>query len=414
MQLSILKNRNLYSLAGYLTANTLAYRLLQYTLPWVVYDLTLSGVQAALTFGAGIAPYLLFSFLGSAFIDCFNRKKILLYISAFSCLSLVAFSTLILHFEFSSTLGYVYVTSFLISCLHSLESPAFDGTVVDFFQESDFTAINIVRESILVLFAFAGPILAQILVEWIGGTQSILFTSALYLCSFIMISFSKQIKDTSLNKEFSSIGEIVYEQSQLIKEGITYMFRSNNPLLIVLFMSVMANLLIGTRDTVLVNISRHSASINTELFSLSGVCISIIALVIFFLSVHFFRKFDTFSLLIKILFFYALTICVMSFTKSKMLLLALYGIVCVLEISYNIMSRTFRQVISPHSLIGRISGIFRSLAYSTLNIGAFSISFLFKFFTAESILIISGIWIAIVAIIALILKMNFCKPVSEV
>src|SRR5262249_39804745 len=104
MQLPIIKNRNLYSMGGYLLTSTLAYRLLQFTLPWVVYDLTQSGTQMALSFGVGVAPYMLFSFLGSGFIDCFNRKKILQYASAISFLILIAFMIFILHFQLSNAL----------------------------------------------------------------------------------------------------------------------------------------------------------------------------------------------------------------------------------------------------------------------------------------------------------------------
>lgn len=401
MQRSLFRDVNYYLLMGYQFSNGIADALFRFCIPWLVYDITGSPIQMTITFGISMLPYLLFSFLGGAIIDCFNRRRILLITSLLSFFTLLIFYSLFFQESFTLELGVLYCIAFLLASYNAFDQPALDASIVEYFQKNQLISINSSIEVILSISSVAGPLIAGFLIQWIGVKHAIIFIAFFYMLSFLLIKLSRPIQESSLNKKFEDVGELIYEQGQLIKEGFTYLLRpSGSPVLLIICMTFLSNVCLGPLDPLLLFIGRNTFNMNSESFASLISTISLTAVLVLVIVPSKLKKIDTFLIIIAALVVQAFAYLCIGLFQIIPVVFSAYFLITLSASIYVIFARTLRQATVPPPLSGRVASITRSIAPAGTGLGAVFSSLFLQFVPVEIFFILNGVLMTFVVVVS--------------
>lgn len=416
IQKSLLRKKNFFLLMGYQLCAGLADKMVQFVIPWLVYDLTGSATQMVFTFGISMAPHLMFSLFGGTLVDYFDRRKLLLVSTFLNTVIVFIFSLFILNFNVMLDVDLICILCFLISTFN-----AFDASLVDYFEKKEFVSVNSTIEVMLSLCNTFGPLITGGFIVIFGAKQTLFIAAIVYLASYILIKLSKPMAKFSLCKSFSGLGELLYENVQLTKAGLAYIFRSKNPILLSLAMTVSVNLILGTnnliagtKDILVTFIVRESLRVNIELFSSIISFVSLMALIVIAFIANKLKRIQPFTIMTSVLLVVALSSVVIGCSEDKIFILIFYCVTIVAESLYKIFAKAFRQTIVPPEMMGRVAGITRSLVYCASAGGAFLAGFVLNIISARVFFIIGGVLIFLISIISLSLKRNYEKIKYEV
>lgn len=404
---TLLKNRNFYFLTTYQFLVGLADKLFQFSIPWLVYDLTQSATQMVLTFGVTMAPYMIFCFFGGTFVDYFNRRTMLLVTTTLSALTLIGFAIAINHAPHKIELEAIYVLCFLVATYNAIEMPVIDASVVDYFEKEEFLSVNSTLEVATTSCYIIGPLLAGILVKQLGAKDTMLSIGFLFVAALALIKFSKPERESSACKKYEGTGEFIYEHSVFVKEGFDYLFKADNPILFVIMMSFMNNIIFGSKDVLMIYLVNDTLQMNAESFGTIVAIGSAFSLIIIGLIVYKLRKLNTFTLMVTTLFIDAIVCAIIGISDQKVFILGFYCMTILTESLYNIFSRTFRQNHVPSKFIGRTIGISRSLTHSGLALSSIISGFLLEFISVKAFFAIGGILLSLTTIILYRLQKRF-------
>lgn len=339
-------------------------------------------------------------------IDCFNRRKLLLITSLLSGITLFVASILYFKEPASVDLGIIYALTFLLASYNAFDKPAFDASIVEYFQQNELISINSSMEIITSLCNVIGPACAGLLIILIGS-KTLLIAAFAYAVSFILIKTSKPIRESSLNKQFKQIGELVYENIKLIKEGFAYLLKPGCPIALTVLITFLYNIFFSSHDTLIMFMARDKFSMTAKEFSSIVSIISLIVVFVLILLPRKLQKMDTFTIMIMALTLISFTVFCISLTNSGLILGLCYLMNTVTNSIYCIFARSLRLSIVPHSLTGRVASICSTLMYAGSGIGAIFSSFALEFITADYFFFFSGLAISLIAVLAFYLSKKF-------
>lgn len=400
IQTSVFKKKNFFLLMGYQLSSGLAYKMFQFCIPWLIYSLTGSGSKMAIGFGVSMAPYLIFTLLGGSLIDYFNKRKVLLAITSLSCLTLLVFSICMFANVVSVNFQGLYLLSFLLATYNAVDLAAFDASTIDYFNKDEFVSINTGFEVILNFINIIGPLIAGVMIAYLGSLHIMSIIALLYFTSFILVKFSKPLREAPICKEVKSIGQLIYENGQLIKEGATYVFRPGCPLLLSIMMACLSNLVFGSKDTLFLYLARDSFNIGSERFASIISVVTIVSITTIAVLPNYLKKVNKIKIMICILFLDAIFSLIIGVSNSKAVLFEIYGITVVTESLYNVFSKTFRQYYVPPHMIGRVAGITRSLSYSSIALSGVISGIALGVMNVQTFFLIGGCIMAVVGILS--------------
>ncbi len=334
-----------------------------FALPLLVYQLTGSAINLALTTASEFVPYLLFGLIIGAWTDRLDRKKLMIAVDILRAL----FITTIPFLSLAGALRveWIYAVAFI------------NSTLTIFFDSSQWAAIpNIVGKDELVTAngriqaslsgaQIAGPIVAGALVA-VLAIEDVMYFDAL---TFVVSALSLWSIRCRFNPETGQEKEATTIRKE-VTEGLTYVLK--HPVLrnISLMMAIY-NLIATTVFTQLVlfaDVRLGADASQTALLFSSGAA----GMMVLGLFAGRIRKRWPFSkVALTALVIDGLMILVFSQLREFWIALPIYGIGAGFGILFNIQTISLRQAIVPNNMMGRIMSIAGVLAWSAIPVGAY-------------------------------------------
>jgi MFS family permease len=345
------------------TISNLGTSFTQFALPLLVFKLTGSALNLAITTAATFLPYLLFGLVIGAWVDRVDRKKLMIATDVARA-AVIASIPLLASIDRLSV-EWIYVVSFLSTtlsiCFSSAEFAAIPSLVPKNNAEAMVSANGRIQASYSAA-AVIGPLLAGALVAFISIPLLLLVDAASFLLSALSLAIIRLSFNLDEPRAKTSIREDVVE-------GLRYVL-SHPVLRNISAMMALVNLVGTTAFAQLVYFGKERLHATDSEIGLLFAADSL-GVVVLSLAAGPLRKRWRFSTVAlgALMLSGALTI-VFAVVPVYWIALPLWGLISGLGILFNINTGSLRQAIVPNHLLGRVISIAMVLAWSANPIGA--------------------------------------------
>jgi MFS family permease len=346
------------------TISNLGTSFTQFALPLLVFKLTGSALNLAITTAATFLPYLLFGLVIGAWVDRVDRKKIMIWTDIGRAVVIASIPALAAVDRL--TVEWIYVVSFLQTtfsiCFTSAEFAAIPSLVHHDTGEAIVTANGRIQASYSAA-AVIGPLLAGALVAIAPISDLLLIDAASFLLSAVTLAAIGLTFNTDEHREPTSIRHDIVE-------GLRYVL--HHPVLRnISVMMALVNLVGATAGTQLVLFaSDHLRASDSEiaiLFAADSLGVVLLSLLAGPLRKRW--RFSTVAL--GALTLSGLLTIVFALVPVYWAAVPLWGLISGLGILFNINTGSLRQAIVPNHLLGRVISVAMVLAWSAIPVGAF-------------------------------------------
>lgn len=332
-----------------------------FAIPLLVFQLTHSSVNLAISAASDFLPYLLFGLVIGAWVDRVNRKQLM--IAADLAMTIFIGSIPLLYALGHLSIWWIYIAGFLNTTVYiafnSAEYAALPGLVP---QDSLVTANGRIQASYSAA-SVVGPLVAGALVSVLPIADLLIVDAASYLVSALLLAI--------IRGSFNATDETERERSSVrtdIAEGLQYVFR--HPILRnISLMMAMVNFVGATTGYQLVLFAKerlHVSNFELSLLFAAGAA----GVIVSGLLAGSLRKRWSFSqVALGALMSSGLLTIVFALNQIYWLSVVLWGVVGGLGILFNINTMSLRQAIVPNHLLGRIMSIAGVLAWSAIPVG---------------------------------------------
>jgi len=344
------------------TLSNLGSSFTNFALPLIVYKLTGSALNLAITSAAVFLPYLLFGLVIGAWVDRLDRKRVMIIVDSINTIIIVSIP--ILAYVGLLSIGYIYVVGFVAS------------TAGIFFQSSEFAAIpNLVKQNDLVtangriqasysIMQFAGPIIAGALVFLIP-VETLLFIDA---TSFLVSVISLLLVRVSFNPPPSEEPKAPTSLGQDIMEGLRYVL--GHPVLrMISLMMALVNFFGSTIGFEMVYFSKKQLAVQDWQYGFIVAAGPIGVAVLSLLAGPLHKRFKFSRVALTALALDGLFTIALGLTVNIWVAIVLIALSTGLGILFNINTGSLRQAIVPNHMLGRVMTIAGVLAWSAIPVG---------------------------------------------
>jgi MFS family permease len=344
------------------TLSNLGTSFTNFALPLIVYKLTGSALNLAITSAAVFIPYLLFGLLIGAWVDRVNRKRLMITVDTLNTLFIASIPVLSLMHMLS--VWYIYAMAFVGS------------TLAIFFQSAEFAAIpGLVGRDDLVkangriqasfsAMGFIGPLLAALFVTLIP-VETLLFIDA---TSYLVSVFTLALVRTSFNQ---ADAEAPTERKHLLHDvaaGLRYVL-SHPVLRMISLMMAMVNFFGSTVGFEIVYFAKKQLFLSNAQYGIMLAAGPIGVVVLSLLAGPLHKRFKFSRVALSALALEGLLTIALGFTTYFWAAVPLLALTQGLGILFNINTGSLRQAIVPNHLLGRVVSIAGVLAWSAIPIG---------------------------------------------
>ncbi len=343
------------------TLSNLGSSFTNFALPLIVFKLTGSALNLAITSAAVFLPYLLFGLIIGAWVDRVNRKRLMIVVDSLNALfvaSIPALSLLgMLH------VWYIYAMAFVAS------------TLGIFFQSAEFAAIpSLVGKDQLVtangriqasfsLMGFIGPLLAALFVFFVPVETLLFIDAGSYLVSVFTLALVRVGFNTASQQpaEKKSIGHD-------IAEGLRYVLR--HPVLrMISLMMAMVNFFSSTVGFEIVYFAKKQLFLANWQYGILVAAGPIGVVMLSLLAGTLHKRFKFSRVALTALALEGFFTILLGLTTFFWLAVPLLALTNGLGILFDINTGSLRQAIVPNELLGRVMSIAGVLAWSAIPIG---------------------------------------------
>lgn len=343
------------------TASNLGTSFTLFALPLLVFKLTRSPVNLAITTAADMLPYLLFGLLIGAWVDRVNRKRLMILTDLIRA---AVIATIPLMFALNHlTVSWIYGVAFVHATLGIFFNSAEFAAIPSLVKMDDLVTANGRVQASYSAAQVLGPVLGGVLVLLLPVPSLMLFDAA----SFLVSVFSLALIRTSFNQAGENRARTHILRD--VVDGLRYVLR--HPVLrnisammaLVNFVGTTAGAQLVLFATVRLHASYAQVAWLYAAGSLGVVAMGLLA--------GAFRKRWSFSqVALGALMAEGLLTVAFAFTQYYWLGFALWGIGGGLGILFNINTGSLRQAIVPNHLLGRVISIASVLAWSAIPLGS--------------------------------------------
>jgi MFS family permease len=341
--------------------STLGTSFTNLALPLLVYHLTGSAVNLALTSAAVFLPYLLFGLIIGAWVDRADRKRVMLFANL---LQAVAIATI----PFLAGLGHlgiwwIYAMGFVQSTLGICFSSAEFAVIPALVSQDDLVTANGRIQASYSAMQIVGPILAGALSAVMPIERVLYFDAVSFLVAAGSLSLIRNSFRTAARAAATSL-------RRDIMEGLRYVLR--HPVLRnISAMMALVNFVGATTQAELVFYAKqHLHAGNAQV----GVLYSVesVGIILLSLAAGPLRRRYSFSTvaLTALMISGCFTVAVGALTWYPAVLLC-WGLGTGCGILFNINTSSLRQAIVPSEMLGRVVSIAGVLAWSGIPVGTF-------------------------------------------
>jgi MFS family permease len=344
------------------TISTLGSSFTSFTFPLLVFQLTGSSLNLALTVVATVLPYLLFGLVIGAWVDRVDRKRLMVATD-------VARALVIASLPLASVVGllsvwWIYAVAFLTSALTICFDAANFAAVPSLVRQEDLVTANGRLQAGYSLAKVGGPLLGGMLIIAVPLPMLLLIDAA----SFLVSAGSLVLITTS----FDSIPDGRQTGTSLrqdIVEGLRYVLQ--HPMLFWLtLLLLLVNFILPTTSAQLVLFAKQRfAATDTQIGllyasgSLGTVAFSLVA-------GRFRKRWSLGTLALGALMMEGVFTALTAVTHWYSLLLLLWALRGGADVLFMITSYSLAQTAVPNRLLGRVLTVVRVLTWSTASLGA--------------------------------------------
>lgn len=343
------------------TISNLGTSFTAFALPLLIYKLTGSAMNLALTTVFSMLPYLLFGLVIGAWVDRVDRKRLMISIELINAL-LIASIPLLAMFD-SLPLWWIYTLTFVSSTIGIAFQSAEFSAIPSLVSQDDLVTANGRIQASFSAAQVAGPLLAGMLVALMPIYDLLFIDAASFLISAISLSL--------IRIRFNSEGETKDTNIlQDVREGLRYVW-SHPVLRNISIMMALVNFFGTTTFTQLVYFAQDRLHANDTqtgyLFSAGSLGVVAMGLL-----AGWFRKRWSFSTVaLGALTAQALFQIVFAVNGNFWLAIPLWALSNGLGILFNINTGSLRQAIVPNHMLGRVISIAGVIAWSAIPVGSY-------------------------------------------
>jgi MFS family permease len=343
------------------TSSNLGTSFTLFALPLLVFKLTGSPLNLAITTAADMLPYLLFGLLIGAWVDRVDRKRLMILtdLTRAAVIATIPLMAVLGHL----TVGWIYGVAFVHATLGIFFNSAEFAAIPSLVRMDDLVAANGRVQASYSAAQVLGPVLGGVLVLLVPLPALMLFDAG----SFLVSVFSLTLIRTSFNQAGEE-GERKHIMRDVV-DGLRYVL-SHPVLRNISAMMALVNFVATTTAAQLVLFAtvRLHASYAQVAWLYSAGSLGVVAMG---LLAGTFRKRWSFSrVALGALMTEGLLTIAFALTQVYWVGLVLWGICGGLGILFNINTGSLRQAIVPNQLLGRVISIASVLAWSAIPLGS--------------------------------------------
>lgn len=344
------------------TISTLGSSFTGFALPLLIFQLTGSALNLALTVVTSVLPYLLFGLVIGAWADRVNRKRAMI---ATDCARALIITAIPLVFALGlPSVWWIYVVTFLNSTLSIGFDAAQFAAIPSLVKQDDFVRANGRLQASYSIAKVVGPLLAGLLIFVTPLPMLLLVDAASFLVSAVSLALIRNSFTITPGEK-----KVATSIRHDILEGLHYVL--NHPILRSLtVLLLLINFILPTAIVQLVLLAKQwLAASDTQvgiLYAGGSIGTVILSLVADRLRKRW--SFGTFALGATML--QGMLIAGMALTHWYWAVLLLWTACGGLSILFNIGAHSLTQMIVPHHLLGRVITFTRVLTWSTASLGA--------------------------------------------
>jgi len=231
------------------TISTLGSSVTGFALPLLVFKLTNSPLNLALTMVFNVMPYLLFGLAIGAWVDRINRKRVMICTDC--ARALVIASLPLLAFLGLLSVWWIYAVSFVNATLTIGFTAANFAALPSLVEPDDLVAANGYIQASSSMANIIGPLVAGLLLVRVSLPLLLLIDAASFLVSTVSLLLVKRSFNASASEK-----QVVAGIGNAILEGLHYVQRS--PILFWLtLLLLLFNFILPTADIQIVWYAKH-------------------------------------------------------------------------------------------------------------------------------------------------------------
>lgn len=367
---------------------------------WVL-KTTGSSAKMGAVLAASLIPSLVIGFFSGAFIDRYNRKKIIIGADLLRGLILASFAVL---FYFEVINFYVIlIMQMLLSVNAAFFDPAIPAVIPQIVEEKDLAAANSKHQFVNGFSTIAGAFIGGIFISMFGYLLVFVLNAISFLLSAFFECFIKippmQNDTTEKRGEIGILTEL--------RKGYQYIL-SNRALLILLFMVMVIHFFVGSIEIlmpVIANAISEDGAKYLGFFQTSFGAGAIIMAGV--LSINNISGKEKFTLFGSIFLIGALYISASFFAGNDAVIIGLYLTMIFLSgcciICAGISFKTLLQKKIDNSFAGRVFAVVGSVGNASIPAAMIVYGFLLEIYDFQDLLMISGLVLIPLSIISFIL-----------
>jgi predicted MFS family arabinose efflux permease len=344
------------------TISTLGSSVTSFALPLLVFKLTNSPLNLALTMVFTVLPYLLFGLAIGAWVDRTNRKGVMVFTDC-------ARGVVIASIPFLTVLGllsvwWIYVVSFVNATLTIGFTAANFAALPSLVEPDDLVAANGSIQASFSMASIIGPLVAGLLLVRVPLSLLLLIDAASFLVSAVSLLLVKKSFNASTSEK-----QMVAGIGNAILEGLHYVRRSPIVFWLMLLL-LLFNFILPTADVQIVWYAKHwLRASDTQLgllYASDGI-----GVVVFSLLANRLRKHWSFAVVaLGSMIVLGLLTTLMAFTHWYPSALVIWALRGGTDVLFLISTYSMTQRIVPNALLGRVITFLRVLTWPTGALGA--------------------------------------------
>jgi MFS family permease len=344
------------------TISTLGSSFTSFALPLLIFNLTGSSLNLALTVTATVLPYLLFGLVIGAWVDRVNRKRLMIVTD-------LARALVVASIPLASLVGllsvwWIYAMAFLISALTIYFDAANFAAVPSLVRQEDLVTANGRVQAGYSIAKVGGPLLGGLLIIVVPLPMLLLIDAF----SFLISAGSLMLITTSFNTATNG-RQAPTSLRQDIVEGLRYVLKHLILSWITLLL-LLVNFILPTANAQLVLFARQWFAASDAQVGLLYACGSL-GTVLFSLTAGRFRKrWSLGTIALGALMMEGLFTALTALSHWYWLLLLLWALRGGADVLFTISTYSLAQTTVPNQLFGRVITVIRVLTWSTASLGA--------------------------------------------
>ena len=360
--------------------------ILRFALNLYVLDITGRADIFALVLALSSIPGILFSLIGGAIADRFNRRN-LMVIFDFSSSGVVLLLILLLNTESASVIVIGAILA-VLSIISSMYQPTVQASVPILVKGEKLAQANGIVNGVGALSGLLAPVLGGVLYGLVGLDTLVIMSCVAFFLSAVMEIFI-QIPFTKLERNKSIIPTIAGD----MKIGMRYVIKENPHIFKIILLAAVLNMLMSPFFIVGVPYILRITMGSTETMYGIGMGIGELSTILGALLVGIFSKKMTLNRLHRFLFLIAALMLPMAIAVSQMMLRFGYwpsfvlffifgAVIMVLMTVISIFVITAVQMETPNEMLGKVMAIIMAVAQCAAPLGQALYGIAFQQFSA--------------------------------